>query len=238
MDWRWLVIRVISSVSLFTALVPSLHAANITYYVSPNGSDSNPGVSLDKPFRTTQKCAGVTTPGDTCLIRGGVYRETVIPARSGAVGAPIVFQAYQNKVVIISGNEVIAGWTSYSGHVYCAAMPWSLKVRTPEQITDNQLFVDGQMMVEARWSNLLPERSTRQTNGDKARSDGVGNVGQYTATYLDSALGALPAGLFDGGKITSPATSSALPSAGQRPAARCAGWKTATLAMCWPCVPT
>jgi hypothetical protein len=136
------------------------------------------------------------------LIRGGVYRETVTPARSGATGAPIVFQAYQGEVVTISGNEVISGWTLYSGHIYRAAMPWSLRVRTPEQITDNQLFVDGGMMVEARWPNLAPERVTRQTNSDKARSDGVGSVGQYAATYLDSALGALPAGLFNGGEIT------------------------------------
>ncbi len=40
--------------------------------------------------------------------------------------------------------------------MYRASMPWSLNVRTssPDQITNNQIFVDGQMMPEARWPNI------------------------------------------------------------------------------------
>ena len=64
-------------------------AAGITYYVSAeNGSDSNNGTSLNTAFKTIQKAADMATAGDTVLIGGGVYRETVTPAHSGTSANP------------------------------------------------------------------------------------------------------------------------------------------------------
>ena len=37
------------------------------YYVSPSGSDSNPG-TLQMPFKTIQKAAGIMLAGETCFI--------------------------------------------------------------------------------------------------------------------------------------------------------------------------
>src|SRR5262249_14245270 len=62
-----------------------------SYYVAPNGLDSNPG-TLEKPFQTVQKAAIVATAGDTVYLRAGTYRETIVPAHSGKVNAPIIFQ--------------------------------------------------------------------------------------------------------------------------------------------------
>jgi hypothetical protein len=176
-------------------------AAPVAYYVATTGSDGNPGTSLAAPFATIQKCATVAQPGDTCWIRGGVYRETVRPARSGASGAPITFRAYNDEAVVISGADVINNWSHYSGNIYQAPMPWSLNVRDPAQITNNQVFVDGKMMVEARWPNIAPERATRLTTADNARADGASGISQYAATYQDAALSVVPSGLFTGGKI-------------------------------------
>src|SRR5688500_14022654 len=64
-----------------------------TYYVSTQGDDTNAG-SLDHPFRTIRRAADFASPGDTVLIRGGTYRETVRPARSGTSSEPIVFKPY------------------------------------------------------------------------------------------------------------------------------------------------
>src|SRR5436309_7824314 len=61
-----------------------------TYYVSMTGSDGNPG-TLAAPFKTIQRAANSAGAGDTVLVRGGVYRETVKP-RSGKAGAPVTFQ--------------------------------------------------------------------------------------------------------------------------------------------------
>ena len=59
-----------------------------TYYVSTSGSDSADGQSLSSPFKTIQQAANVAEPGDTVLVRGGTYRETVTPAHSGTSSGP------------------------------------------------------------------------------------------------------------------------------------------------------
>ncbi|MGQ9570482.1 MAG: DUF1565 domain-containing protein [Thermodesulfovibrionales bacterium] len=45
-----------------------------TYYVSPDGNDSNSG-SKSAPFRTIQKAANIVNPGDTVIVANGVYNH-------------------------------------------------------------------------------------------------------------------------------------------------------------------
>ena len=170
-----------------------------------NGNDTNPG-TLASPFRTIQKCATVAVAGDTCFIRAGTYRETVTVARSGTQGKPITFTPYAGETVTISGADVITGWTLQahpSGHVYRANMPWSLNVRTsnPDQITNNQIFVDGQMMPEARWPNIPVANLTRLKNADKAQADSATVINAFTATYNDTALNVFATNFWAGAKI-------------------------------------
>ncbi len=186
----------------------AVHATATVYYVSLSGSDNNDGRSLDTPFRTIQKCANVATAGDTCLIRGGTYRETVVVPTSGAAGNPITFKNYNNESATISGAEVIpnTSWTLHSGNIYKAPMNWSLNVRTGgfnvnDQVTNNQIFVDGQMMVEARWPNIPVEKVTRLTNADKAQAVSATVANTYTATYFDPKLSVFPANYWQDTKI-------------------------------------
>jgi len=123
-----------------------------TWFVSPTGNNNNQG-SIEQPFRTIYKCASVAQPGDTCSIREGVYYEWVQPKNSGRPDAPITFEAYNGEQVIISGTQKIEGeWQEHEDGIY--------KIKLDEnQIRDlgvgqNQLFVDGEMMIEARWSNI------------------------------------------------------------------------------------
>jgi hypothetical protein len=67
-----------------------------TYYVdSSNGSDSNSG-TLSAPWKTVAKVNSTTlAPGQSVgFSRGGVWRETLIPAQGGTAGNPITFGAY------------------------------------------------------------------------------------------------------------------------------------------------
>src|SRR5215213_4437884 len=66
------------------------------WYVSTSGDNANPG-TLQQPFKTIQQAADVAQPGDNVFVRGGVYRETVTPARSGRAGSPITFQPYNDE---------------------------------------------------------------------------------------------------------------------------------------------
>lgn len=46
-----------------------------TYYVSLEGSDGNDGLTIEQPFRTLQTAADSVQPGDTVLVREGVYSD-------------------------------------------------------------------------------------------------------------------------------------------------------------------
>ncbi|MCE5240241.1 right-handed parallel beta-helix repeat-containing protein [bacterium] len=116
-------------------------------FVSPSGNDANPG-TLAKPFRTIGQAASVMQPGDTCRLRGGVYRETVRPASSGAEGEPLCFAAYKGEAVTVSGADPLTGaWTRHQGDIW--------KLATPLKFI--QLFSDGKMLPEARWPNATSD---------------------------------------------------------------------------------
>ena len=112
------------SLALITTL--SLHlsvtvawAAGAEYFVAGDGRDSNPGTSVEEPFRTIGRAAQILQPGDTCRIRGGVYRETVRNANSGQRDKPITFTRYQNERVIVDGSDVVPGpWTEDENGVW------------------------------------------------------------------------------------------------------------------------
>ncbi len=126
----------------------------VTYWVDDNdlGSNSgNPdyGTAITNPFQTIQEAAAVAEAGDTINIRAGLYRETVTPANSGTVANPIVYQAYNGEQVTVSGAEEISGFTQLTGDIYQANMPTSLGIGS------DQIFVNGQMQLWARWPNTL-----------------------------------------------------------------------------------
>src|ERR1039458_2314061 len=77
-------------------------AGAATFYVSPQGSDRNSGRSVgpDKALQTIQAAVDKLQPGDTCLILGGTYRETVVFPRSGKPGRPITLKPYKGQKVI------------------------------------------------------------------------------------------------------------------------------------------
>ena len=108
-------------------------------FVSPAGSDSNPG-TIAKPYLTIQKCATTVASGSTCALRAGTYRETVTP-NSG-----ITITSYDGEPVTVDGSDPVTGWTLYQGSIYKASASLSSG-------DTNQVFVGNQMMTEARWPN-------------------------------------------------------------------------------------
>lgn len=139
------------------AVLVAAQALATEYHIAPTGDDKNPGTA-DKPFRTIQRAASIVKLGDTCHIRGGVYRETVQPWKSGQDGRPIRFVAHRGEQVVVSGADPITGWKRHRGNIWKADMPWSLG-------RNNQVFFDGTMLPEARWPN--------DTDGDPFTSNGA-----------------------------------------------------------------
>jgi hypothetical protein len=118
----------------------SQNAYGMDYYVDAiNGSDSAGDGSQGRPFQTIQKAANIMASGDHCLIRRGVYRETVTPKDSQT------FEAYNGEFVLITGTEPITGWTLKSGSssIYRATLTQRAR----------EVFVEGARMNLARHPN-------------------------------------------------------------------------------------
>ena len=114
------------------------------YHVSIAGNDAQPGTS-EQPFRTIQKAADIMVAGDTCIVHGGTYRETVCPKISGDEGKPIRFVAAKGETVLLDGTEPIKGeWSVHKGGIH------KIEMKEPFE----QLFVDRKMQIEARWPNM------------------------------------------------------------------------------------
>jgi hypothetical protein len=91
---------------LLVLLSPIANAA--TYYVSPAGVDTNTG-TITAPFKTINKGVAKVVAGDTLLVRGGTYYETVSVRASGTSSAPIIVKAYSGELPIIDGQNVRPG---------------------------------------------------------------------------------------------------------------------------------
>lgn len=124
-----------------TSLLP-LHAAE--YFVAPDGDDANSGTEIGLPFRTIQRAADAVAAGDTCFIRAGVYRESVLISKSGEKDKPITFSNYRGERAIVDGSDLVASpWVQAEGNI------WKTELRVAQPI--EAIFFDGRMLVEARW---------------------------------------------------------------------------------------
>lgn len=86
--------------SLLLLLPISAQAA--TYYVSTTGSDANDGLTESTPKRTIAHCVSIMVAGDTCLVRGGTYNESVVRFQtSGTSTAPITLKNYPGEAPLI-----------------------------------------------------------------------------------------------------------------------------------------
>ncbi|MGV9293132.1 right-handed parallel beta-helix repeat-containing protein [Amycolatopsis sp. NPDC003676] len=152
------------------AVAPAASAAGRTFYVATNGHDTANGQAPTAAFQHVQRCADVMVAGDTCVIAGGTYRETVKPANSGTAGKPIAYRTAPGEKVTLSGAEPVRGWAKVSAadvaaiaktdpfaanspfsQAVSAGNVYSTAVDLGSDVTTVQVFTDGTMGVEAQW---------------------------------------------------------------------------------------
>lgn len=149
------------------ALAGAYHVAQ----KAPRASDANPGTE-GAPWKTIARAAAELAPGDTVVIHEGVYREWVNPARSGSASAPIVFQGAAGERVILTGADVVSGWTPVEEHVW-KNEPWHHGFATHPNDDRHrlvgrceQLIVDGRLLRQVeRFSDLAPGTFCADTSG-------------------------------------------------------------------------
>lgn len=135
---------------LFFTVYP-LYAAE--YYVSPTGSDGNPG-SLDYPFATIGKAVSVASAGDTIYLRGGQhnYSSKISISKSGSAGNVITLCAYQDEVPVLD----FAGTATGTQGIQLSGSYWYFYDFIIQNAGDNGLYINGTHnqieQIIARWN--------------------------------------------------------------------------------------
>jgi hypothetical protein len=111
----------------FTTKSDSPPPSGATFYVSPTGSDSNPGTQA-QPFRNIQRAADVVNPGNTVIVEDGVYtysgsnecvKTIVCLTRGGAPGQLVTFKSRNKWGARVDGqNGVAAAGFGFGGANY------------------------------------------------------------------------------------------------------------------------
>lgn len=168
------------SFSLSTSTIPSPTVTmvatstptNNTHYVSPSGSDNNPGTQA-LPWRTIQKAANSASPGDTVVVFAGIYNERVIASTPS-----ITFQA-KGQVQVIrfsirANNVTIEGFVSKnndsnSGAFECIASGCIIKNNKIENSCMAGIILKGN---DGLAENNIISKS-RQCDGSGSDADGI-----------------------------------------------------------------
>ncbi len=119
-----------------TATSPPLTLTSEAVYVSPNGSDDNPG-TLDQPWRTLQYAVDQVGPGATVYVRAGLYAESVHIHRSGEEGRPITLMPFEGEPVTINGGAFPA-LADMTGTQY-----WAIEGFTLQSEAEHTLWLDA-----------------------------------------------------------------------------------------------
>lgn len=126
----------------------TLSAAATTYYISPTGNDANSGTSQAQAWQTIgrlmQNIYSLQAGDAIRFERGGTYRGEFIIPSSGTSSQKIEVGAYGTGALpVISGSDLVTGWTQQSGNIWRATVSGTVKY----------VFVDGQLMTLARYPN-------------------------------------------------------------------------------------
>ncbi len=145
---------------LLVALLLTSAAQGRTLVVNPalpGADDANPG-SDRKPLRTISRAAALVQPGDVVRIHSGVYREKVVVARSGTTEQPIRFEAAPGATVIITGADLLTGWSKDKAGIY--SIPWPYRLFQGDGHNPGgaeQVFLAGALLRKVSTLNELSE---------------------------------------------------------------------------------
>ncbi|MCB0086247.1 MAG: hypothetical protein KDE47_35140, partial [Caldilineaceae bacterium] len=86
---------------------PVAVAQATTYYLGPDGSDAQSGLSTDEAWASFGQAWSYLQPGDTLILLDGVYAQSLAPdGLSGTPEAPITIRAQHDGMVTIDGQGV------------------------------------------------------------------------------------------------------------------------------------
>ncbi len=148
---------------------------SIELFVSVNGNNDGNG-SISSPFLTIQRAQeavrelnGNMSSDITVYIRGGVYEQAkpllFTEKDSGTNGYNVIWKAYNNETVEISGGSRVTGWKKYNDKLWAAPYDKTPYVR--------QLWVNGKKAVRAQSEKLYDIADFFKDTDSKYLYDGL-----------------------------------------------------------------
>lgn len=93
------------------------------YYVSAKARRGGDG-SKEQPFQKINTAAAIAKAGDVVYVLPGIYREWVNPLQGGTDEEHrIEYRSTEPLKAVITGSELLSGWSKVSGNVWSAVVP-------------------------------------------------------------------------------------------------------------------
>ena len=135
------------------------------------GSDSNAGAQ-SSPFKTVQAAVNKANSlnqqgiGVKVIVNAGIYREFVNVGNYKTTSAPLTLQAAVAGSAVVSGSEVLTGWSQAAG-IYTRGWPFTTPACgvpagwpttfAPIALRTEMLFVNGAPLTQVtQWADLRP----------------------------------------------------------------------------------
>ncbi len=181
----WYAVLTVLMVGLFSTAWINVGLAD--FYVSPRGSDSNPG-TLAAPFQTidharlaVRNVSGGMASDINVYLRGGTYKLnntlTFDSGDSGKNGHNIIYRNYTGETPVISGGRRITGWSNIGGGVW-RAPSGGLRFR--------QLYINDQRAIRARTPNAGSYNNVVLWVGKNWTADGLDRHIDVNASEISS----------------------------------------------------
>ena len=167
---------------VMAALLVTSLASAADYYVTPSGSDSDPG-TRNAPWKTLQHAVSAIAAGDTVLVESGTYAGFRIEA-SGAEERPKTIQAAPNASVLINApgpknrhrsaieiesfDGAVTDWV-IDGFEVSGAPVYGIDLRGTDRITlrNNKVFGSGRTGIFTGFANhVVIEKNEAYENGE------------------------------------------------------------------------
>lgn len=142
--------------AFISVVVAQTVGSGITFYISPNGNDTNNGEETT-PVRSIHQAQKLAEPYygkkeiHFVFMDGVHYLDSTLvitPNQSGTFGCPVIYEAqHEGKAVISGGKKLNQKWEKWQGHVYVS----SLTDSTVSVI--DQFYVNGTRKPMARYPN-------------------------------------------------------------------------------------
>lgn len=133
-----------SATSAVATLTIAAAPTNGNWFVSPTGSDANPG-TLALPFATLSKAASMAQPGQVIYLRGGTYAHgaTIRITNSGTAGNRISLLAYPGEKPHLNFSTQPYGAANRGILFPTNANHWNVKGLEVGYAGDNGIKVEG-----------------------------------------------------------------------------------------------